>query len=269
MYKIGELAAIARVSIKAIKLYEKFGLLLPQAVSPANGYRYYTDDQLQRLLVIVELKRLGFSLAQIKEMQYEDLAEMYRLRMLQIDREIAARQAARYALERKLAKLALNETADATGIKPVIGELPPMKMFSLRKIIVIDELDGLLDEFETVLMSKGMRCEGSLMLRFREEDEMMVGVADTEVFAAIAEGDWPDSSLLSVPAVRYVGAEVTLSESDIRYDALLDECYIQLAAWISDNGLRCVGSPFEIIREKARKTDICGKSRFEICYPVE
>lgn len=67
LLKIGELAAFFNVSVKAIRLYEKKGIMLPAWVDPETGYRYYLAHHIHQLNVIIELKALGFSLNEIKE----------------------------------------------------------------------------------------------------------------------------------------------------------------------------------------------------------
>lgn len=66
LMKIGEIAAFFNVSVKAIRVYEKKGIIVPAKIDPATGYRYYTADQVQTLDALLELKMLGFSLAEIK-----------------------------------------------------------------------------------------------------------------------------------------------------------------------------------------------------------
>ncbi len=66
MMKIGEIAAFFDVSVKAIRVYEKRGILTPAYTDPETGYRYYSADQVQTLNALLELKSLGFSLAEIK-----------------------------------------------------------------------------------------------------------------------------------------------------------------------------------------------------------
>jgi DNA-binding transcriptional MerR regulator len=66
LMKIGEIAAFFNVSVKAIRLYEKKGIIVPAKIDPATGYRYYNADQVQILNALIELKSLGFSLSEIK-----------------------------------------------------------------------------------------------------------------------------------------------------------------------------------------------------------
>lgn len=63
--KIGEIAAFFHVSQKAIRIYEKAGILIPRKVDKETGYRYYTASQVQTLNALLELKALGFTLREI------------------------------------------------------------------------------------------------------------------------------------------------------------------------------------------------------------
>ncbi len=63
---IGEIADFFGISRKAIRLYEKKGIIKPVKVDAENGYRYYSAEQIQQLNALLELKALGFSLDEIK-----------------------------------------------------------------------------------------------------------------------------------------------------------------------------------------------------------
>lgn len=63
---IGEIADFFGVSRKAMRLYEKKGIIKPVKVDAVNGYRYYSAEQVQQLNALLELKALGFSLDEIK-----------------------------------------------------------------------------------------------------------------------------------------------------------------------------------------------------------
>ncbi len=63
---IGEIAEFFGVSRKAVRLYEKKGIIKPVEVDVQNGYRYYSAEQVQQLNALLELKALGFSLDEIK-----------------------------------------------------------------------------------------------------------------------------------------------------------------------------------------------------------
>lgn len=66
METIGEFARMARLSAKALRLYDELGLLPPARVDSLNGYRYYDVDQLERARLIAWLRRLDMPLARIR-----------------------------------------------------------------------------------------------------------------------------------------------------------------------------------------------------------
>lgn len=66
--KIGEIAKMFDISIRALRLYDKMGLLTPGYTDENNGYRYYTADQIQQLNTILVLKSVGIKLIDIKHL---------------------------------------------------------------------------------------------------------------------------------------------------------------------------------------------------------
>ncbi|MFF5980943.1 MerR family transcriptional regulator [Streptomyces olindensis] len=64
---IGAFAARARLSAKALRLYDRLGLLAPAHVDEATGYRYYRAGQVERARLVAMLRRLDMPLARIAE----------------------------------------------------------------------------------------------------------------------------------------------------------------------------------------------------------
>jgi DNA-binding transcriptional MerR regulator len=65
LYSIGDLAAETGVTHRALRLYEDQGLLAPQRI---GNQRIYSHRDRARLILVLRGKRLGFSLADIREM---------------------------------------------------------------------------------------------------------------------------------------------------------------------------------------------------------
>ncbi|WIN00579.1 MerR family transcriptional regulator [Actinoplanes oblitus] len=63
---IGAFARAARLTPKALRLYDEVGLLPPAAVDPESGYRFYTPEQLAHARLIAQLRRIGMPLADIR-----------------------------------------------------------------------------------------------------------------------------------------------------------------------------------------------------------
>ena len=85
------MAALHGVSRQTLILYDRNGLLKPEHVG-ANGYRYYSIDQVPRLRLICLLKEMGVPLARIgqylEECSVDGMHELLVERMSQIDAEI-------------------------------------------------------------------------------------------------------------------------------------------------------------------------------------
>lgn len=96
LLKIGEVADFFRVSVKAIRLYDQKGIVKPAYTDPQTGYRYYTADQLERLRTLIELKALGFSLTEVRDVlsgKIDDeqlLARLTRKRLAWLDAKALA-----------------------------------------------------------------------------------------------------------------------------------------------------------------------------------
>ncbi|MGW3986737.1 MerR family transcriptional regulator [Streptomyces sp. NPDC004830] len=64
---IGAFAARARLSPKALRLYDRLGLLSPAHVDEVTGYRYYRAGQVERARLVAMLRQLDMPLARIAE----------------------------------------------------------------------------------------------------------------------------------------------------------------------------------------------------------
>jgi DNA-binding transcriptional MerR regulator len=64
----GEMSRASGLSLKALRLYDANGLLVPAAVDRVTGYRSYDPDQLARARAIGLLRRLDLPLARIAEL---------------------------------------------------------------------------------------------------------------------------------------------------------------------------------------------------------
>lgn len=63
-HSIGQAAAASGISRKMLRYYEDIGLLPPVRRSD-SGYRYYSEDDIQRLQFIRRARDMGFSLERI------------------------------------------------------------------------------------------------------------------------------------------------------------------------------------------------------------
>ncbi|MFZ2059023.1 MAG: helix-turn-helix domain-containing protein [Acidimicrobiales bacterium] len=69
---IGGFARRSRLSVKALRLYDELGVLVPARVDEVSGYRYYDVAQLEAARLVAMLRQLELPLAEIKELLARD-----------------------------------------------------------------------------------------------------------------------------------------------------------------------------------------------------
>ena len=67
LFSIGELSKYQKISKQTLIFYDKIGLFRPAYADPNNGYRYYSASQIDYLDTILLMKKIGFSLNEIKD----------------------------------------------------------------------------------------------------------------------------------------------------------------------------------------------------------
>lgn len=142
LMKIGELALFFNISKKALRLYEKKGLLKPAKTDPLTGYRYYSADQVQQLNALIELKALGFSLDEIKTI-LNGGTSADRLTQALADKKRAWQEQIQLA-ENKIDAIEsitarLNMSGEAPDIQSMTEE---QRAFLLVKMVCVEDLRG-------------------------------------------------------------------------------------------------------------------------------
>lgn len=65
MLRIGDVAARTELSLRSLRHWEEVGLLRPSGRT-VGGFRLYTEDDVEKILVIRRMKPLGFSIDEMK-----------------------------------------------------------------------------------------------------------------------------------------------------------------------------------------------------------
>ena len=117
---IGEFARRSRLSLKALRLYDERGVLVPSRVDRASGYRYYDTAQLDQARLIVMMRELELPLKTVKQLLACDPAEAAK-RVTEHWRDAEAAHDAR----RELADYLVNRLS---GKMPVMYEVAAREM---------------------------------------------------------------------------------------------------------------------------------------------
>lgn len=66
LLQIGEVAERVGLSLRTVRYYEEMELLVPETRSE-GGFRLYTEEQVDRLALIKQMKPLGFSVQEMRD----------------------------------------------------------------------------------------------------------------------------------------------------------------------------------------------------------
>jgi len=90
-FSIGETAKLNEITPKALRLYDKMGILKPAYIDKDSGYRYYSADQFIHIDVIKYSKSIGIPLKEIKEIFDKSDTKLF-MNFLQKQEEIAKKE---------------------------------------------------------------------------------------------------------------------------------------------------------------------------------
>jgi DNA-binding transcriptional MerR regulator len=245
---ISEFGRSSGLSHKALRLYDMSGLLPPAEIDPANGYRLYAADQLERARRISLLRQLDMPLAMVAEVLAgtEDEA-LSRLDAWWREQE-ATMRARRGSLSYLRGKLAHTDLADISHFPVAIRQVPATKIASITRDVDQQGLEAHL-----------IGCRAEIMQHLRGAGaELDIG------YVAIYHGFvTPDSEApveVCVPFTGTVdpGADIMIRMEPARTEAYAvvsrDECafpqilvaYDAVSAWVAGHRHTPVGSPREI-----------------------
>lgn len=109
LFSIGELSKYQHISKQTLIYYDRIGLFRPAYVDPDNGYRYYSANQIDYLDTILLMKKVGFSLAEIRDhMQNYDTRrslQLLRRQLTAIEAQIRELQLIRSRLAHRCAQI--------------------------------------------------------------------------------------------------------------------------------------------------------------------
>lgn len=136
--KIGEFSRVGQVTVKALRVYEEMGLLVPQKVDKWSGYRDYTAGQLTRLYKILAYKDLGLSLEEIKhvfetEPTVEQIRGMLNVKSAQMQVRIEEDRRRLVLVENLIERIEKEDTMPNYSV--IEKEVGDMKVVSVREVL--------------------------------------------------------------------------------------------------------------------------------------
>jgi DNA-binding transcriptional MerR regulator len=242
MHKIGEVAELAKVSIRLLRHYDEIGLLVPSGRSDA-GYRLYAHADLQRLQVILFYRSLEFPLEEIQHLM--NAPDFDRHAALLQQRELLRRKAVHLdgllgLIDRTLAELT-NATDEDTHMntKAMFEVFPELKQEDLDEA---EQRWGNTDPWK-------QSAERSRKYRKEDWERLKVEAAavNTQLESVFSAGKQPNSpeAIAAIDAARLLVSKwhfdcskefhvnlTAMTTNDERYLRNIDANCPGLAAWM-------------------------------------
>jgi MerR family transcriptional regulator, thiopeptide resistance regulator len=179
--KVGELAKRTGLTIRTLHHYDEIGLVKPSRHGE-SGYRLYTADDLARLQQVVSLRRLGFSLEEVRDcLDRPDFSplELINSQIKRLREQIAREQELCHRLEAIRDHLDVAESVSAEEILQLIE-----RMTMIENYYSPEQLDLLKKRRELVgeeRMQQAPKDWEILMAEVRAEREQGTNPTDPKV----------------------------------------------------------------------------------------
>jgi len=241
MLRIGEFSKLAKISIKALRYYDKIGLLKPAMIDSATQYRYYTLEQLETVRLISLYKDIGFSSEMISKLIYEKSDEQA---LLKYQKQILTQRAADAIKAISTIDMLLGEK---------VGQQYEANIKHVEKRLVyccrgyVPNVDCIHDFVKT--------CSAELMktnpdVHYSEPDYCCViypddGYRESNIFIEYAQSVdrvGKNTEILKFKEIEAIRAVSVIHHG--KYENLRD-AYLFAVNWAKENGYTIVGEPRE------------------------
>ena len=241
--KIGEFSRLMQTTVKTLRHYEQIGLLLPDEVDEATGYRYYRMEQMQRLNAIKDLKSLGFSLDEIKDI-YDDDTHTPSLEILEAKIDDCRRQLRELKQRRlRLAVLADSRKQLLIMEKFSIQSLPEIIVASHREVVENYDAIGAMcvNVIGPEMQRLGCKCPPpGYCFTIEHDKEYKPKDIDIEYCEQVEEAG-EDSAIITFKRLPAVPTALCMKHVG-PYDRFY-QSYVELFKYAEEQGYQIAGAP--------------------------
>ncbi len=265
MYQIGLFSRMNQVTVKTLHHYDTIGLLKPHEIDAETGYRYYTLGQSYTLHRINALKKIGFSLEDIKAIIDGNSKENY---LLEKKAELLAEIAEK---TKKLAEveyyLSEKEQYSYKECEVLIKEIPEVIVVSKRLCISSHrDLFYVMPEMGKTMAELGCVCAvPEYCFNLYHDGEYREFNINVEICEAVTKLQ-PDAAGLQFKKVPKIKMAACLFHKG-PYQTL-PKTYLALTSWMENNGYEPEDIPRESFVDGIWNKDSEEEWLTEIQFPI-
>ena len=242
MLTIGEFSKICKVTTRTLRHYDDINLIKPIKINEENNYRLYDVSQIRTILLINRLKKYNFSLEEIKEVLINEDKDFIKTKIIEkkllIQKIIEDYKKIQKEINFDLINLekGLDIMSFIDNIEVRIINTENINIISSRQIMSTQDYGKYIGKiYETIAKNK-LTTAGPPMSIYYDE-EFNQNSNDTEVAVPVMEKT-KITKLLK-------GGQYAATIIKGAYSEKLTEGYAKLIEWISENGYKISGNPYE------------------------
>ncbi len=209
---IGTFAERTRLSPKALRLYDRLGLLPPARTDPVSGYRFYGEDQVAAARLVALLRRLGMPLPVIADIAAKppaEAAEAVASYWAGVESVMADRRVLVSYIQARLTG------GDMARYDIATRNIPERTLLSISRHLHMDETDAFFGDAFARLRSAAPGVEG-------------IAGAPFLVFYGEVSDDSDGPMELCRPVARGSAVDPALADIQVRVEPAHDEVFIRL-----------------------------------------
>jgi DNA-binding transcriptional MerR regulator len=232
---IGEFSRRSWLSPKALRLYERLGLLVPAHVGEDNGYRRYRETQLEKARLIAMLRRLEMPLAEVTRVVAAPESEAAML-VQEYWGGVERRTASQRELARHLSIQLSGDEGSYEMYEVREREVPEQVVLTEQRHVTADELASWIGAAGQRLLraatDHGGQAGAMFVVYHGEVSEDSDG--PVEVCVPVAANGSSDVAMRVEPAHREAYTRIT--KAQVGYPQILS-AYDAVTAWIRSQAL--------------------------------
>jgi DNA-binding transcriptional MerR regulator len=264
LISIGQFSLVTRLTVRALRLYDKLGILVPAYVDPDTGYRYYTPEQAEAGHRISALRDIDLPLDEVRYV-LETPIQTTRTLEIHASRLRQRRDASEHAL--RLLR-AIQEGVEPLNVPIEIRDVTPTRGISLEAKTPMDRIGAVIGEampqLVSVLQANGKKG-GNDFAAYPDEEFDPQNM--TVVIGISSDADIPPQDD-GIAIREFGGGRSIVATLNGPYDAMT-QAWQEAWAYLAEHGHTRRGTAYELYRVGMAESQNPEEFETDIIIPID
>ncbi len=246
LYSIGEVSKSCNISTKALRFYDKMGIISPDVICKENSYRYYNKESLLTVPIVKYYKQMGFKLEEMQglvdgntfyylEHNFRNKIDQLRQQEQQIHNSYIAVKDW-YELIQEAKMVLLNDVHDVS-----VKYIQPATFCGMEQDFEYQYMESIINlEWTSHLENANNEITGPVILKFDSFEEKMAGKCKRA--RIMQEAIHPCKGCKNR---QVFGGIMVATVYHIGKHESIDEEYEKILKWATKKGYKCGKESYE------------------------